>query len=280
MVKALRVSSCMAPNMEPFARGVAHWLESTLEAPVEYVDLPEWRDREAAFDRGELDLLWICGLPYVWKADAAEVGAHLVAAPVMSEQRYGNVPVYFSDVVVRKESEVESFDQLRGKTWSFNEPASHSGYNVVRDYLARVGLDWSLFKEVIEAGSHERSLQLIRSGEVDASAIDSTVLEVALRAEPEISEEIRVLLTFGPSPMPPWIVRPGLANELGDNLGRELERMHSTAEGKELLARWGIARFARVVDGDYDPIREMEKRGQGVGHPPRSGPTSTHVSKE
>jgi phosphonate transport system substrate-binding protein len=265
--------------MEPLARTVSSWLQHRLGRPVEFVDMPDWRDRETAFDSGQVDLLWICGLPYVRKADSAESHVRLAAAPVMADRRYGGRPVYFSDVVVQAQSMVGSFPELEGKRWSINEPGSHSGYNVVRDFLGRQGLDWSFFAEVVESGSHERSLAMIRAGEIDASAIDSTVLETAIAAEPRIAKEIKVLTTLGPSPIPPWIVREEMDAVAAAAITLELVGMHETTSGRNILARWGVERFAQVTDKDYDPIREMDERARQVGAPPgMHGLPPTHPS--
>jgi ABC-type nitrate/sulfonate/bicarbonate transport system substrate-binding protein len=56
----------------------------------------------------------------------------LLAAPLPAGARYGGKPIYFSDVVVRRDSPYQTFADLRGVTWGYNEPGSQSGYNVVR----------------------------------------------------------------------------------------------------------------------------------------------------
>jgi phosphonate transport system substrate-binding protein len=101
------------------------------------VDGIPWQERERLFDRGEIQLLWICGLPYVQKADSGVTEMELLAVPVPVGERYQHKPVYFSDVVVRRTSAYRSFLDLRRASWAFNEPLSHSGFNVVRAYLAQ-----------------------------------------------------------------------------------------------------------------------------------------------
>ena len=93
-------------------------------------------------------------------------------------RRYQDRPVYFSDVVVRRDrAHFESFVDLRGASWAYNEPRSHSGFNVVRAYLAESGHLDDFFGAVVESGAHSESLEMVLSGRVDGAAIDSTVLE-------------------------------------------------------------------------------------------------------
>jgi phosphonate transport system substrate-binding protein len=254
----------MAPNMDFLTALLADYLSTRLGIPVvAQLDLP-WQERERRLDAGQIDLCWICGLPYVWKADRASPGIRLMAAPVMRLARYQDAPIYFSDVVVRGDSPFHRLADLRGATWAYNEPGSQSGYNITRYTLAVRGETGRFFGRVIASGAHQRSLQMILRGEVDASAIDSTVLERELLDDPSIGPQIRIIDTFGPSPIPPWVAPASQPPELSLRLRGCLLDMETDPEGQNILARAGIARFAAVSDADYDVIREMERIAQKV----------------
>ena len=137
--RTLRLTSCQAENSEFIGRAVAKYVEDRLEVATEFVDCVPWRERERLLDEGEIHAGWICGLPYVLKADCARPGVELLAAPVMSGTRYAGRPVYFSDIVVQRDSTARSFADLRGARWGYNEPRSHSGYNIVCYRLAQLG---------------------------------------------------------------------------------------------------------------------------------------------
>src|SRR5437867_10503703 len=49
----------------------------------EVEDRVPWPSREQMLDRGDAHIGFICGLPYVWKADSAAPQVELLAAPVM-----------------------------------------------------------------------------------------------------------------------------------------------------------------------------------------------------
>jgi hypothetical protein len=90
-------------------------------------------------DCGHIDVCWICGLGYVRKRSRGESHVELLGAPVMKNPRYAGKPVYYSDVVERAESRFRTFDDLCGAAWAYNEPGSHSGYNLVRCHSRRGG---------------------------------------------------------------------------------------------------------------------------------------------
>jgi phosphonate transport system substrate-binding protein len=272
----LTFTSCMAPNMEPMCRAVVAHLAATLGEPTHFVgDIP-WREREREFDAGRIDVVWICGLPYVWKARHPSRAVRLLAAPVMQGERYGGRPIYYSDVVVRRRSPYRSFEDLRGARFAYNEPRSHSGYNVVRHHLAALGARGGYFATAAESGAHQVSLRWIVEDRVDASVIDSTVLELELQRDPTLAEHVTVIGTLGPSPMPPWLVRADLPHARYARLQTALLELHESAAGRSILAGCGIERFAPVADEDYDPIREMSAQARGVrleaGDPTGAGP--------
>lgn len=68
-MQVLQLASCMAENTEALCRAVAEIIEIELGIPAEYVSGIPWQERERLFDLGEIQILWLCGLPYVRKAD-------------------------------------------------------------------------------------------------------------------------------------------------------------------------------------------------------------------
>lgn len=252
----------MAPNADSTCAAIANYIGTRLSQPVAFINEIAWQTREELFDAGKIAVCWICGLPYVWKADRPKIPIELLAAPVMQGDRYQNRPVYFSDVVVRHDSPFHCFADLRGAVWVDNEPRSHSGYYVTRAYLATMGETSRYFRRILTSGAHQTSLQWLLHGRVDASAIDSTVLETELRHNPQLRSKIRILETFGPSPAPPWIISTAVPTQLRQQVRSLFLSMHHTAEGQTILNDGAIARFAAVSDRDYDPIRVMAQQAE------------------
>jgi phosphonate transport system substrate-binding protein len=148
--------------------------------------------------------------------------------------------------------------------WAYNEPRSHSGYNVVRAYLFGLGETRGFFGKVVESGAHALSLKMILRSQVDGAAIDSTVLQWAIRQSPEVSEQIRVIAIFGPSPMPPWVIPRTVSVSLRSELRALLLSMHRDRSGRRILARTSLDRFVEARDHDYDPIRIMARKAEQV----------------
>ncbi len=260
----LRVISIQSVNADESCQQITAYLGQQLGLKTEFVVDKTWQEREAMLDSGQAHIGWVCGLPYVWKADRTPGKFALVAAPVMADQRYQQQPVYFSDVIVRAESNLKSFADLRGKRWAYNEPHSQSGYNITRYHLAKIGEANSYFGAVLDAGAHLTAIEMVLNNEIDASAIDSTVLELAYEADPTLKTQLRIIDTLGPSPIPPWIVSRKLSPDVREAIRCAFLQMHQTPAGRAILRDSQMLKMAAVTDADYDPIRHMAQLADQV----------------
>jgi hypothetical protein len=128
-------------------------------------------------------------------------------------------PVYYSDVIVARDSPITCLEELEGCSWAFNEPASHSGHTVALYSLVRMGARPGFFSRVVEAGFHQRAIRLVHSGAVDAAAIDSQVLTIELRDHPSLAGGLRVIGAFGPSTIQPVVAASRLPRPLKERSG-------------------------------------------------------------
>jgi phosphonate transport system substrate-binding protein len=249
----LRFATFLAPNMAPVYRFLADRIGERLARRVELVVGSSF----AQFETGEAHLGVICGLPYVWLAARRPPPVEPLAAPVLSGPRYAGRPVYYSDVIVRHDSPITRLEELAGRSWAFNEPASHSGYTVTLYSLVSLGVRPGFFARVVEAGFHQRAIRLVEAGTVDAAAIDSQVLAIELRDHPRLAGRLRVIGSFGPSTIQPVVAASRLPAALQHQVRELLAELADDPTARPLLDHGFIERFARVDDDAYDDIRAM-----------------------
>ncbi len=250
---ALRFATYLAPNMYPVYQCVADFVGRQLRRPVELVVGESF----AAFARGAVDVGFICGLPYVALARHSPSPVELLAAPVLHGERYRGLPIYFSDVIVRHESAYRAFADLRGCVWAYNDPDSHSGYNITRYTLVRLGETRGFFGRVVAAGFHQEALRMVADGRVDASAIDSQVLAVELRDHPELAAHVRIISALGPATIQPVVVASHVSPALKDNIRAAIYAIGDDPQARATLDRGFVARFEPIADAAYDDIRAM-----------------------
>ena len=257
----LRFATFLAPNMLPVYRFLADRIGDRLGRPVELVAGRSFDQ----FEHGEADLGVICGLPYVWLAARRPPQVEPLAAPVLTGDRYAGRPVYFSDVIVRRESPITCLEELRGCLWAYNEPASHSGHTVTLYSLVRMGAEPGFFSRVVEAGFHQRAIRMVHAGAVDAAAIDSQVLAIELRDHPQLADRLRVVGTFGPSTIQPVVAASRLRDQLKDEVRELLVELGDDPSARPTLAYGFIDRFSPVDDAAYDDIRAMLTAVEAAG---------------
>jgi phosphonate transport system substrate-binding protein len=257
--RLVRFATFLAPAMQPVYEFIAHHVGERLGVATELV-VGECYDELA-----DVDVSFVCGLAYIELCGPCRLPLSPIAAPVLTGQRYGGQPIYFSDVIVRRESAFLSFTDLRGKSWCFNECLSHSGYGVTRFRLVELGQTAGFFGQVVESGYHARSINLVRTGEIDASAIDSHVLALAVRDDPSILDEVRIIDTLGPSTIQPVVVADWLPEDLRDGIRRVLVEMTDDVTARPWLDRGLIARFAPADDSSYDDLRRMKSACEEAG---------------
>lgn len=182
---------------------------------------------------------------------------HPLAAPVLDEARCRDRPVYFSDVIVRRNSHCRSFADLRAKRWAYSDPASFSGYLLVRHHLLQMGETETFFGSLAFSGSHQESIRRVLDDEVDASAIDCHVLGVECLRRPDLAGQIRVIAVLGPSTIPLVVATETVPNETQAGVRDALCELVGDPASRDVLARGLIRRFTPIDDAAYDEIRRM-----------------------
>jgi phosphonate transport system substrate-binding protein len=253
---AIRFATFLAPNMRPVYQCVADYIGQRLGCQTELSVGASFED----FARGVVDVGFICGLPYVELTRSREGDGppiELLAAPVLQGERYRGLPIYFSDVIVRRDSPYHAFAELHGCAWAYNDPDSHSGYNITRYTLLRLGETHGFFGRVVEAGFHQDALRMVADGRVDGSAIDSQVLAIELRDHPELAARVRIIDALGPATIQPVVAARHVPDALKDDLRTALYAMGDDPTVRDMLDYGFVARFVPIVDGTYDDIRAM-----------------------
>ncbi|MEZ4870118.1 MAG: PhnD/SsuA/transferrin family substrate-binding protein [Caldilineaceae bacterium] len=260
----LRMTSCLAPNLDYLCRMVTAYLAQRLGVAIEFVDDLPWATRFQQLDQGEIHLAWICGAPYTERMARWPGRLELLAAPVWRAPHYHAQPVYYSAVVTPAASPFRSMADLRGGRWAYNEATSLSGYYVVCHHLAQQGCQMGYFRSAVATGSHQRALELVAAGAVDGAAIDTTMLEQALLDDPALAAKLRMIARLGPNPMPPWVVHTGVSAALRAALRQALLDFTPDHSLCNQMAIPPLSHFAQVTDQDYLPILSMIQQAATV----------------
>jgi phosphonate transport system substrate-binding protein len=195
------------------------------------------------------------------KLDAALYGA---LSYLLANQKYNiqflcrqlnadGTATYNSLIITRPGSGITTLKQLKGKTFSFVDPASTSGYLVPSYELVQAGLNPQTDVKGIFAGSHQASLQAVLSGKVDAGAVASdTFAQLEAKGLFKASQIVIVQKSFdiyeGPIAVPAT---------MSANDRRILAAAFEGVKNQADLQAAGIGGFVAGSDHDYDSIRQL-----------------------
>ena len=251
----LRVITYLAPSIpERFYRVIADHLGGRLGGGAELTVEPRMsgpRGQDDPFELGQADVGFMCAPSLVLLRTADNPSVDLLpVAPVFVDERAKGRPVYFSDVVVRADSDIVSFDQLRGRTWAYNDARSLSGWHSALERLRAIPAGSEFFSSTVASGSHLKSLRLVTQHRVDAAAIDSNTLIMERAEHPGHAARLRVIESWGPFPIQPAVVRASLPEEMKGRIADHLSDLH-LSDATSAFEGIPFERFAPITYDDY-----------------------------
>ena len=87
--------------------------------------------------------------------------------PALASSRYG-WNVYWAQYIVQRDSDIQTLEDLEGKTWGFGEFTSTSGYLYPAAELADLGITVG---DQVETGGHPETVRAVYNGEVDFGTV-------------------------------------------------------------------------------------------------------------
>ena len=163
---------------------------------------------------------------------------------------------YQSILIVRRNRGFDGVSDLRNKSLSLTDPASTSGNLVPRRFIkqqANQSIE-NYFSRITFAGSHDRAIEAVRTGLVDAGFVSSTRFEEALKTGRIAPGELTVLWQSAHLPHDPFVLRNRLCKAV-------VEKIHSVFFNAEplraLLDTLGADRFVPVTQADYRVIQDL-----------------------
>jgi len=232
-------------------QGLADYLADQLDRPVELVQRRTYAEVNDLVARNAVDLAFVCTSAYVAGHD--EFGMELLVAPEIEGKS-----VYHSQVIVPAASSATSIADLRGQVFAFTDPMSTTG-TVYPTYLVQqLGETPAVFFErTFFTYGHDRAIEAVASGIADGAAVDSLVLDHALRRDPALAHLVKVIHESAAFGIPPVVVAPQLPPRQELELRDLLLNLALDPAGEQVLVELGIDHFVEADDGDYDGVRSL-----------------------
>jgi len=170
---------------------------------------------------------------------------------------------YYSMIITREDAGLNTIQDLKGKSFIFNDPKSTSGFLFPMVMLKKAGIKMEDFSEVRHVTRHANSLLAVYNKHVDAGAISSTAKE---KVDIDFSK-IKILWKSEPIYRGPWIVNKDLSDEQFNKIQSALLRISKYKDADKIFRDLGTKGFTRGFDRDYDNIREVRQLMQELSQP-------------
>jgi phosphonate transport system substrate-binding protein len=230
---------------------IAH-LEKTLNVKIKFQNGADYTAVIIAQRAKQVDIADYGANSYL---DAVEQGANVEALVIADNVKGGST--YKSIVLVKKDSPIKTMAEAKGKTFSFVDPESTSGYLIPLVYFLK---DLKVkpeeyFSKVVFAGTHENSILSVARGTVEVGAANDQGLATAIEKGVLKSDDVRAIWTSKPIPNGPTAIR----KDLPESFRKAVKAAFLAFKDPKGLDSFNIKGFLASEDKDFDPIRDARE---------------------
>ncbi|BAZ50567.1 phosphonate ABC transporter, periplasmic phosphonate-binding protein [Nostoc sp. NIES-4103] len=203
--------------------------------------------------KDKLDMAYLGPLGYV---EAVERGAK-VEPLVTAIDKYTRQPWYRSCILVKQDSPIKTLKDLKGKRIAFVDTSSTSGYLMPLATFHKLGIDPQRdFAQVIYAGSHNKSMDALQNGIVDAAITNIPSYLKYQKSGKLTHQSWKVLWESPPITNSPIVVSKKLPPELIQQLK---QTFINSPDGIEDITGIESAGYTLVNPSDYASIQQLHK---------------------
>lgn len=254
-----------SPTLTAAWRRLLDWVAARSGGTLKVLELADPYPLEELWARDDLGCVFMCGYPWVMRAERP----HLLAAPVPSPPRYQGRPIYFTDFVVRADGPHRTLEDTFGGVIAYSIEHSHSGYNAARFHLLahRRPERPALYGKVL--GPLHRQLPVIDAvldGRADVGPVDAYGLDLLRRHGAERARRVRVVATTVAAPSAPLVASPGVDAATRARLTDALLAAHAAPELAATLDELLIARFVPADPEAFDVMLDRQRQAEAAGY--------------
>jgi phosphonate transport system substrate-binding protein len=234
-----------------YYQDIIDYISEKIGQPVEMEYRKTYDEMDKLLEKGSVDAAFICSAPYV--EDKMKFGAELLVAPQVDGS-----PYYRSFIIVHRDSNIKSFDDLKGRSFAFTDPKSNSGKLYPTFRLARSGHKVEdFFGNYLYSYSHNKSIELVAKKEVDGAAVESLIYNYMKEKKSPYVLQTRIIEQSPYFGSPPLVATPKSSTFIKKKIIEILVNMHQDPKGKEILKPLLIENFVLAMDSNYDSVRKM-----------------------
>ena len=222
---------------------------------IETIKVTDYNAAVEAMRAGRAHIAWYGGKTYVKAAEIAN--AEAFAAGVRPGETNANYYAYF---VVKKNSKLQKFIDVKEKILALNSIGSTSGDLIPQVELSKINLsikNKDHFKKVYYAGSHDACLLSVLNEQADVCGMSSRNFEARLKDKTFTMDQVRIIHKSSPVPPPPLAYSKDIPLEDRNRIKKAVLEAHKHGS----IGGYGgqMSHYMEVKDSDYDILRDVIK---------------------
>ena len=220
---------------------------------INFIKVTDYNAAVEAMRAERAQIAWYGGKTDVKATEIAD--AEAFAAGVRPGEKDAGYYAYF---VVRADSDIKKFSDIKGKILSLNSIGSTSGDLIPQVELAKINLSTtnkSDFKKVFYAGSHDACLLAVLNNQSDVCGMSSRNFEARLEDGTFKTEDVRIIHKSDRVPPPPLAYSKMIPKEDRDKIKKAVLEAHKHGD----IGGYGgkMSHYMEVKDSEYNVLREV-----------------------
>ena len=233
--------------------GLIKIVEDLTGYEINTIKVTDYNAAVEAMRAGRAHIAWYGGKTYIKAAEIAD--AEAFAAGVRPGEKDAGYYAYF---VVKKDSKIKKFSDVKGKILSLNSIGSTSGDLIPQVELAKINLSTTNendFENVFYAGSHDACLLAVLNNHSDVCGMSSRNFEARLADNTFKKEDVRIIHKSDRVPPPPLAFSKRIPLEDRNKIKKAVLESHKHGE----VGGYGgkMSHYISVKDSDYDVLRNV-----------------------
>lgn len=223
-------------------------LSKALNRPVILIQKKTYDELKTLLSNGETDIAFLSTGAYI--SYRGKVPIELLAMI-----KTNGTIFYDTYLITSKNSDINNFDDLYGKTFAFTDPSSFSGKLVIDNILSTKETNAEeYFYRYFYTYNHDKSVLAVANHLADAASIDSQVYDYLKRTNPELVDEIKIVDVLERAPSGPIVIRKGMEEK--EIIEGALYNIHNSKKVKDALNAVMIEQFVKPDEDLYEKLKK------------------------
>lgn len=252
--RPLRIAVCpiiSRSNTIESYRVITDYISEKFEREVVLIQRESYAEISSLLANGGVDIAFFASGAYNSYAGSEKI------EPLVMQVRFG-VPYYYSYIIVSKDSNIKTLEDLKGKTFAFTDPLSFSGYLAPTQMLRQINQKpESFFRNYTFTYSHEKALRAVADKVVDGAAIGSYVYNYSNENNDGLTEMVKIVATSEKNGTGPVVARKSLGENQIKALRDIFINMHKETKIQAALENLLVDRYVEPELDLYEYQRSI-----------------------